>query len=267
MKLIVDFETYSNVDISCGAYKYASDASTDIVCLAYKVDDRPTQLWLPDKPVPQEFWDAERIYAHNALFDFLIWREVGARCYGFPERGLDIWIDTIALANRVGLPSALDKLSVILDLGHKKNKEGVYLIKEICRPDAQGERPIVYEAQLQRFYQYCIDDVNATYDLLKALPMERLQPTEHKIWLLTQSMNLYGLPVDIKTVRILSTYVQEQTDEQIKLMPKLTNKAVQKPTQVKAIREWCATQGVHLPDLTASTVAFTLENVDIRELS
>ena len=265
MKIIVDFETYSEVDIGCGAYKYAHDSSTDIVCLAYKVNDKPTQLWLPDKPVPQEFWDAERIYAHNALFDYLIWREVGTFRYGFPERTLDTWIDTIAIANRVGLPSALDKLSVILDLGHKKNKEGAYLIKEICRPDDQGERPIVYEAQLQRFYQYCIDDVNATYDLLKALPMERLQPTEHKIWLLTQYMNLYGLPVDIETVRILSTYVQEQTNEQIKLMPKLTNKAVQKPTQVKAIRDWCATQGVHLPDLTAATVAATLENADIPE--
>ena len=265
MKIIVDFETYSEVDIGCGAYKYASDSSTDIVCLAYKVNDKPTQLWLPDKPVPQEFWDTERIYAHNALFDYLIWREVGARHYGFPERALDIWIDTIALANRVGLPSALDKLSVILDLGHKKNKEGVSLIKKICMPDAQGRRPIVSEAVLQRFYQYCIDDVDATYALLKALPMKRLLPTEQKIWLLTQSMNLYGLPVDIETVRILSTYVQEQTNEQIKLMPKLTNKAVQKPTQVKAIRDWCATQGVHLPDLTAATVAATLENADIPE--
>ena len=265
MKIIVDFETYSNVDIGCGSYKYASDSSTDIVCLAYKVDSYPTQLWLPNQPVPQAFRDAENIYAHNALFDYLIWHKVGERLYDFPNRPIGIWIDTIALANRVGLPAALDKLSDVLDLGHKKNKEGVYLIKEICRPDAQGERPIVYEAQLQRFYQYCIDDVNATYDLLKALPMERLQPTEQKIWLLTQSMNLYGLPVDIETVRILSTYVQEQTNEQIKLMPKLTNKAVQKPTQVKAIREWCAKQGVPLPDLTASTVTATLENADIPE--
>jgi DNA polymerase len=265
MKIIVDFETYSEVDIGCGANKYASDDSTDIVCLAYKVNDKPTQLWLPDKPVPQEFWDTERIYAHNALFDYLIWRRVGARRYGFPERALATWIDTIALANRVGLPSALDKLSDILDLGHKKNKEGVSLIKKICRPDDQGERPVVAEAWLQRLYQYCIDDVDATYALLKALPMKRLLPKEQKIWLLTQSMNLYGLPVDIETVRILSTYVREQTNEQIKLMPKLTNKAVQKPTQVKAIRDWCATQGVHLPDLTAATVAATLENADIPE--
>lgn len=265
MKIIVDFETYSDIDIGCGSYKYASDSSTDIVCMAYKVNDKPTQLWLPDKPVPQEFWDTERIYAHNALFDYLIWHKVGERRYGFPKRALDIWIDTIALANRVGLPSALDKLSVILDLGHKKNRDGVSLIKKICMPDAQGRRPAVSEEMLQRFYWYCIDDVDATYDLLKALPSKRLLPTEHKIWLLTQYMNLYGLPVDIETVRILSTYVQEQTNEQVKLMPKLTNNAVQKPTQVKAIRDWCATQGVHLPDLTASTVKATLENADIPE--
>ena len=265
MKPIVDFETYSNVDISCGAYKYASDASTDIVCAAYKVDNYPTQLWLPDQPVPQAFRDADYIYAHNALFDFLIWHKVGERLYDFPNRPIANWIDTIALANRVGLPAALDKLSDVLDLGHKKNKGGVALIKQICLPDARGNRPIVPESLLQQFYQYCIDDVDATHDLLKALPVERLQPTEQKIWVLTQLMNMYGLPVDIKTVRILSTYVQEQTDEQIKLMPKLTNKEVQKPTQVKAIREWCATQGVHLPDLTASTVASTLENADIPE--
>ena len=49
MVVSIDFETRSAVDLrKTGVYKYASDPSTDIWCMAYKApwsDD--VQVWLP----------------------------------------------------------------------------------------------------------------------------------------------------------------------------------------------------------------------------
>ena len=41
-----------------GAAKYAADPSTEVLCVAFAVDDDPMQLWRPGDPVPPEFIEA-----------------------------------------------------------------------------------------------------------------------------------------------------------------------------------------------------------------
>ena len=54
-----DIETRSTVSLKkVGAHKYAADPSTEVLCVAYAVDDGPVQLWLPGDPVPAEFLEA-----------------------------------------------------------------------------------------------------------------------------------------------------------------------------------------------------------------
>ena len=54
-----DIETRSTVSLKkVGAHKYAADATTEVLCVAYAVDDQPVQLWLPGDPVPPEFLEA-----------------------------------------------------------------------------------------------------------------------------------------------------------------------------------------------------------------
>ena len=49
MILTIDFETRSACDLrKSGAYRYAQDPSTDVMCLAFKPDDEPTRLWIPE---------------------------------------------------------------------------------------------------------------------------------------------------------------------------------------------------------------------------
>ena len=44
-KLHIDFETRSELDIKkVGAYKYAKHPSTEILCMAYAIDDEPVQI-------------------------------------------------------------------------------------------------------------------------------------------------------------------------------------------------------------------------------
>src|SRR5258708_5035041 len=57
--LVRDYETRSRLDLTeVGAFRYASHASTSVLCCAYAVDDDPVQLWLPGQPVPPEFIEA-----------------------------------------------------------------------------------------------------------------------------------------------------------------------------------------------------------------
>lgn len=50
MKVTMDFETRSECDITTeGAWKYSQHSSTDVMCLAYAIDDRPAKMWIPPK--------------------------------------------------------------------------------------------------------------------------------------------------------------------------------------------------------------------------
>jgi hypothetical protein len=41
-----------------GAWKYAANPRTEILCCAYAVDNDPVKLWLPSDPPPPEFFEA-----------------------------------------------------------------------------------------------------------------------------------------------------------------------------------------------------------------
>ena len=77
-----DVETFSTASIKTfGAFKYASDPSTDAWLFSYAVDEGPFRVWRRGDPVPQEFIDAAAdpnwiVVAHNAPFEAAILRHV-----------------------------------------------------------------------------------------------------------------------------------------------------------------------------------------------
>ena len=74
MTLWIDFETRSNCDLAArGAYNYAMDLSTEVLCMAYAFDDEEVRLWTPDQPFPEAVRQhTGQIRAHNAAFERLI---------------------------------------------------------------------------------------------------------------------------------------------------------------------------------------------------
>ena len=272
--IIIDFETYSPEPIDAGVVRYSKHPEADIICMAYKIDDAPTQIWTPPSKFPAELVRAlligdHKLYAHNAFFDFNIWHNIGRRKYrqDMPALPLEWWVDTVALVNRYGFPTSLEKAGEVLNLPIQKQKSGTALIKKICVPTKDGRRPQMgYEytqTEMAQFVAYCKDDVNATYHLVKALPSDTLAPKEYEIWLLTQKMNLLGLPIDAETADKIFMYIDGFTEDLVKTMPKLTNGMVQKPTQAKRIIEWCATQGLNLDNLQAGTVDQLMAQPDL----
>ena len=77
MILWLDTETRSVCDLTTrGAYNYACDPTTQILCLSYAFDDEDVQTWTPEQPFPQRvanhFANGGQIRVHNASFDRLI---------------------------------------------------------------------------------------------------------------------------------------------------------------------------------------------------
>ena len=90
-----DFETRSTALLrTVGSQRYAADPSTEVLCVAYAVDNDPVQLWVPGDPVPPEFIEAATnphwiLAAHGDHFESAIEQNVLAPRHGWPLIPLD----------------------------------------------------------------------------------------------------------------------------------------------------------------------------------
>ena len=79
--LHIDFETRSRIDITkCGAYKYAMDDSTEVLMMAWALDDSPVKLTTDLEQIvtilEETLSTGDIICAHNAQFERLIMQHV-----------------------------------------------------------------------------------------------------------------------------------------------------------------------------------------------
>jgi len=140
--LIIDFETKSRCNLlTAGAYNYAADDSTDIICMAAINAAGKTWIWYAGDELPESLLmaidGADLIAAHNAEFDRLIWEYVGVNLYNLPEIDSDKWYCTATQARVNGLPTSLDNAAWAMNLNKRKSYTGKNLIKELSIP-AEG---------------------------------------------------------------------------------------------------------------------------------
>jgi len=262
-QIVMDFETKSDIDLSkAGSVKYLNGKDADIICLGYKIEDEPTELWIPGHDLPDCVKNPDNYtwVAHNAQFDFHVWHMIGAIKYNFPSNRLQNWVDTMALCGRFTYPQALEKAGKVLELNIQKNPRGKALIKKICCPPFQYTHSELFE-----FYEYCKDDVRTTKQLLQALPASALSEDEQRIWMLTARMNLHGLPVDVKAAKQIYKLTEIYKEEQNKLLPSLTDGVITKATQAARIKKWLNNKGIKAANLQAATVETLLERLDLKD--
>ncbi len=118
MKISLDFETYSECDIrKAGAFAYADHRSTEVICLAWALDDEPPVLWTPDMPAPTDLFrlieKGAEVWAWNSFFELAIWERV----LHWPSVPINQWNDTAALAAAVSFPRALGKCGEFMGMG------------------------------------------------------------------------------------------------------------------------------------------------------
>src|SRR5262244_840489 len=150
-----DFEAASPVDLkAAGTLRYATDASTRAIILAYAIGDAPALSWHADGAILD--WDCAPddlranvsrgaiLAAWNASFDAAIWNYA---TLGFPFLAPERVIDPMIQAGVSNLPTDLERASLYLG-GAGKQKDGKALIKLFS---VEGADPREHPAEWERF--------------------------------------------------------------------------------------------------------------------
>ena len=113
--LYLDLETYSDIDITRGVYKYSSSKNFEILLCSYAIDDEEVKVFSPLKDeTPEEFIKA--IYddsvikvAHNAIFERICLSRFLLK-NNYEYLSPKSWCCTLILASILGLPKSLDSV-------------------------------------------------------------------------------------------------------------------------------------------------------------
>ena len=182
--LRIDIETYSDVDIKNGVYRYVDTDQFEVLLFAYSIDGQEVQcVDLTAAPLPLELAEALSDpsvikVAFNAQFERVCLGKMLGRTLDPAQ-----WRCTMVHAQQLGLPASLERCAGYLDLEQQKDAAGKMLIKYFslpCKPTQANDMrrrnlPEHDPDKWQRFISYCIDDVKtemAISEKLDLLPME-----------------------------------------------------------------------------------------------
>ena len=261
MPVTIDFETKSYADLGeTGAWAYSEDPSTEIICMAYGIDNQPIQDWWPGKHdsnrCPEDLYMmimlGDEVEAHNVSFEYAIWRNIMVKRYGWVEILDHQWRDTMAVAAYYALPHDLDKLANVL--GYEgKDPEGGRLITRYSKLYLKTAKKVIPPEDFQKFVNYCRKDVaieQSVSDFLGDLP-ERELP----IFQLDLRANARGLKLDKAGIAAAADVIEQVAVELKAEFRELTGL---NPTQLPKVKAWLEQNGVDLPDMTADTLEAAL---------
>lgn len=200
--ITIDFETYWDKEFSLSKMTmeaYIRDPRFEIIGFCIKKDDGPIQ-WVPGnskaqmKRILHQYNVPDEVcVAHNAAFDMAIMNWVlGIR----PK----VIVDTLSMARPItGLTAggSLRALAEHFNLGHKGTE--VY--------NTLGKRRTDFtEEELERFGDYCKQDVNLTYQLFF-----KLQPltTAQELYLIDLTIRMFTEPVLELNGELLEKHLEE----------------------------------------------------------
>lgn len=250
MQISIDFETYSECDIkTAGGYNYAAHPTTEVICMAWAIDDEAPQLWTPDQPFPERLshalmWDNAEVWAWNAAFERAVWyhKILWKHDIGVADHR---WNDTAALAATLALPRALGKCAEVLDLADQKDTRGRFLIQRLCKP-YRGERR-TDQHLLDELYAYCKQDV-VTERAIKNY-IQRYKPMgehERDVWLLDQEINWRGVGIDVPNVENALDLIIATAERLNASVVDLTDGALSGVGSRAQVMSWCRDQGYRL---------------------
>lgn len=282
IKVHLDFETRSELNVKdVGAVAYAQHPSTEIMSIAYSVDDGPVQhitvdmleaYWMDDGAEVAEVAelnaladDPEVIFcAHNAMFELCIcWYVLNWKI------AISRWRCTAAKAAARGLPRDLLRAGQALKCGHIKDESGNAAMKKLSRPKPGSVKtgaPVFYSPTdapelFQMMYDYNCNDVECERDIDNALP--DLSPFEQALWEIDIEMNLRGVLVDVEAVNAILAHIEHCTEQLNRQLREVTDGFVETGGQTSVIRQWLELQGVHASNLDKSTVRRLLKRDDL----
>jgi DNA polymerase len=265
----LDFETASAADLlKMGAWRYAADFSTYIMCVQIKVrlDKRPMptrvltdrEIAARDPELMALASDPAVIFkAHNAGFEQAMWH-FHMVPLGYPKLPPERWHDTMAVAAMKALPMGLDALTSALELPIRKDMEGHRHMLMMCKPDRQGGWSHHTPENKQRLYQYGATDADAQDAVYEAtLGLGR---DERETWIIDQKINQRGIKIDVPFVDACIDILDQVRIPMTARFQELTGGL--KPTQREKVLNWVNDQGVALGDMKKATLDAILDPDD-----
>lgn len=253
MQISIDFETYSECDIkTAGGYNYAAHPSTEVICMAWAIDDEDPSLWTPDQEFPEKLFDAiydgGEVWAWNAAFERAVWEHkifTPKASISAPEVLPHQWNDTAALAATLALPRALGQCAEVLNLVEQKDTRGRYLIQRLCKPH-RGERRRDQHL-LDELYDYCKQDV-VTERAIKKYVQQYKPMGEHErnVWLLDQAINWRGVGIDTTNVANALDLIIATAERLNASVVDITDGALSGVGSRAQVMAWCRDQGYRL---------------------
>ena len=256
----IDFETRSAADLKAvGTYEYACDPTTEVICMAWAIDDADVQVWTPCQPFPRAIenlltW-GEKVSGWNVSFERCIWDNVCRPKYDFPPVEFFQWECTMSRAAAVGLPQSLEACAKALGLEHTKDVRGKRTMLKLARP-RRVEKEIVWwndRVDLETVYRYCAVDVMVERDAHRKLPP--LTEREHRVWQLDQIINDRGLEIDRELCQGAIALVEQVQAELLTELKELTRCQVTSVNEIENLKTWLAGRNVPVSTLGANDVA------------
>lgn len=204
----VDIESFYSREYSLSKIStqaYVDHPHFEVIGVAVRVNDEPTEWFSGTMEETQVWlnkfdWVNAWVYAHNAMFDatILTWR------FGIKPK---LWIDTLSMARAVHgteVGGSLAKLAIHYGLGEK----GTEVV------NALGKRRVDFtEEDLDKYGEYCINDVDLTYGLFLNLA-PHFNKTEMK--LIDMTVRMHSEPqfiLDIPTLEDHLYHTKKRKEE------------------------------------------------------
>ena len=273
MKLNIDIETYSSVDLAkSGVYRYTEAPDFEILLFSYSTDSGPVQVidlasgeMLPESIRDAIFDESVIKWAFNAQFE----RVCLSRYF---DRWLkpDSWRCTMAWSAYLGLPLSLEGAALVTGADKQKLTEGKDLIRYFsvpCKPtQANSGRlrnlPEHAADKWERFKAYNIRDVEAEMAIQSRLEKFPMPEDEWQNYILDQQINDRGIQLDMELVEQAIKCDEKSRAQLTGTMRELTD--LDNPNSVAQMKAWLAENGLETESLDKASVKELLQTAPER---
>jgi DNA polymerase bacteriophage-type len=289
----LDFETYSEAGFlwdeskqkylpplnakvkglpSIGAAVYSEHETTEVLSCAYDLKDgMGKRLWIPSNPPPTDLFfhilTGGLLEAWNVSFERWIWVNVCMPKYGWPEVPMNQWRDAAAKSVAFALPKGLDPAGEVMNIKHKKHKDGRRLLEKFSMPrnptKTNPKKRITLNddpIDREKLYQYNLQDIAAEAELSSLIP--DLNDFELEFWQCDQAINFRGVKLDHSAILNAIAIVEQAHKKYNQEIYKLTNGNIEKASELQKIIKWMTSKNIEVSSLDADSI----ENLMKRDL-
>jgi DNA polymerase len=275
-RLWLDFESRSLLDLrKVGLDRYAKDPSTEVLMLAYAIDDAEPSLWEPRlSPMPADLVAAlsdpeVELCAWNYNFE----RDIFHFVLNIPTPQ-HRWYDPSVLCANMSLPIGLHRAGEALSTtGKKIHITGDDKLTKIFSAPSKATKKMLKEGSAplyfkdwnshpdkwQDFCNYCKQDVVAERAVHYAAVAYNspLPEIETDAWLLDQRMNETGVWIDQVFVEQAKKLAEEEANQILSEIKTITG--VDNPNSGDQLKEWLAPRKYPFKSLDAEHIEEALK--------